>query len=326
MKVLQEFKKALMLSIALPILGMTSSAFAAESYQWTSSDKKTADETVKILTLNDEVMNAYLWLPEDYDANNDYAAVVMVHGCGGAHYKDNALQWTAKYVSGKYKVWGKLLNDKNLVALMIDSFSHRDVDGDVGGGVCGGDPLDRPAKIDPVSVRPADIAYGISWLKSRDDINADKIGVLGFSNGGTTSLVYANHESLETRADELLQNGKEWFNLPYAPEYQASTVVSMYPGCGLNGYSEATNGLFSDSFDTNTETFLYAASDDNSLPDDTLQKCHHLRMMDASSGLIDTNMQMSVVADTGHQFDYKEEDEVTVAKTINRILALFSSM
>lgn len=326
MRVLKELKKALVLSLALPAIGLTSSAYAADSYDWTSGDKKTADETVEILTVNDEVMNAYLWLPEDYDANQQYAAVVMVHGCGGAHYRDTPNQWTAKYVSGKYKVWGKLLNEQNMIALLVDSFTHRDVDGDVGGGVCGGDPLDRPAKIDPVSVRPADVAYGISWLKSRDDINDDKIGILGFSNGGTTSLVYANHESLQEREDELLQDGKEWFNLPYSAEYQASTVVSMYPGCGLNGYSQATNGVFSDSFDTNTETFLYAASDDNSLPDDTLQKCHNLRVLDAESGLTDTNMQMTVVANTGHQFDYKEEGEAPVAQTINRILALFGSM
>ena len=293
---------------------------------WSSSDKKTADETVDILTVNDEVMNAYLWLPENYDPNVQYPAVVMVHGCGGAHYRDAPDQWTAKYVSGKYKVWGKLLNQQNTIALLVDSFSHRDVNGDVGGGVCGGDPLDRPAKIDPVSVRPADIAHGIAWLKSRDDVDDEQIGVLGFSNGGTAALVFANHQNLEARNDTLLNEGKTWFNLPYNAEFQASTVVSLYPGCALNGYSNATQNLFSNQFKSNVDTFLMAASDDNSLPNDTIEKCHNLRMLDANNGIDDTNMQFKVIANTGHQFDYYEEDEVPVQKAMNRVLALFASM
>lgn len=312
-------KRLAMLMLMLP-------GFAQADWNWTSSDKKTADETVDILTINDEVMNAYLWLPENYDANLDYPAVVMVHGCGGAHYRDTPNQWTAQYVSGKYKVWGKLLNEQNTIALLVDSFTHRDVNGDVGGGVCGGDPLARPAKIDPVSVRPADIAAGVAWLKSRDDVSVEQIGVLGFSNGGTASLVYANHEDLDARSDDLLNEGKEWFNLPYQSEYQANTVVSMYPGCGLNGYSEATQNLFADDFNTNVETFLMAASNDNSLPDDTIEKCHNLSIMDASHSPENPNMQFNVVANTGHQFDYYEEDEQQVQKNINRILALFSSM
>lgn len=301
--------------------------FSATSFaNWTSSDKKTATETLEILNFQDEVMNAYLWLPEDYDPNLDYAAVIMVHGCGGAHYKDESDKWTAKYVSGKYKVWGKLLNDKNIIAVLVDSFTHRDVNGDVGGGVCGGDPLDRPSKVDPISVRPADILATIAYLKSRDDIETDKIGVLGFSNGGTSTLVAANHQSLDQRKQALMDSGKTWFNLPFSEQVKASTFVSLYPGCGLNGYSDATQDIFAQHFDSYTETYIYAASDDKSLPDDTLQKCQSLRLLDAQFHADNSGLQLNVVPATGHQFDYLEEDEVPVQRTINRILALFSTM
>ncbi|BDX05623.1 hypothetical protein MACH26_11440 [Planctobacterium marinum] len=310
-------RKLFMMSVLIPGL-----AFAG----WQSSDKKTADETVAILTSNDEVMNAYLWLPEGYDANNQYSAVVMVHGCGGAHYKDTADQWTAKYVSGKYKVWGKLLNEQNTIALLVDSFTHRDNNGDVGGGVCGGDPLERPTKIDPISVRPTDIAEGIAWLKSRDDINPDKIGVLGFSNGGTSALAFANHGMLASNEEQLQMDDKQWFNLPFDAQYQASTVISLYPGCALNGYSDATQDIFDDAFETNSESYIFAASDDDSLPDDTLEKCHNLALLDAGNGWETPNLQLNVVADTDHQFDYKENDEAPVEQTIARILALFGSM
>ncbi len=310
-------RKLLALFLMLPLFAQAG---------WQNSDKKTADETLAILTSNGEVMNAYLWLPEDHDPNQTYSAVVMAHGCGGAHYKDEPEKWTAQYVSGKYKVWGKLLNQQNMVALLVDSFSHRDEGGDVGGGVCGGDPLSRPAKIDPISVRPADIAEGIAYLKSRQDIDSGKIGVLGFSNGGTASLALANHESLSGQAPDLSNHGKVWFDLPFSPEYQASTFISLYPGCAMNGYQEASQGLFAQQFTTYAETFIFAASNDTSLPSDTPEKCDALRQLDASSGIMRSNMQLSFVEDTNHQFDYKENNEAASAKAINRILALFASM
>lgn len=310
-------KNWLLMLVVLPGL-----AFA----NWTSSDKKTPEETLEILDYQDELMNAYLWLPEDHDPNLEYSAVVMVHGCGGAHYKDIPEQWTAKYISGKYKVWGKLLNQQNIMVLMVDSFTHRDVNNDIGGGVCGGDPLDRPAKIDPISVRPADIAKGIEYLKSRDDVDADKVGVLSFSNGGTAALALANHAALVQKQQALMDAGKEWFNLPFDAAYQASTFVSLYPGCGLNGYTDATQGVLSNDFNTYAETFLFSASNDTSLPDDTLEKCAALRTMDAQHAPEQTNMQMRVVENTNHQFDYKEEDEQPVIRTIDRILSLFATM
>lgn len=312
--------KSIYLLLLLFVMPITANA------SWLYSDKKTPDETVEILTLNDELMNAYLWLPENYDPNTKYSAVVMAHGCGGAHYRDTPSQWVAKYVSGKYKVWGKLLNQNNTIALLVDSFTHRDNNLDVGGGVCGGDPLSRPNKIDPISVRPADIAFAVAWLKSRDDIAADKIGVLGFSNGGTSALVYANHQALVQQQQALEDAGKIGFGLPFEAQYQASTVVSFYPGCGLNGYSSASQNIFSDFFATNVETYLYGASDDHSLPSNTIEKCHALAALDAATHSDSANMQFNIVANSGHQFDYYEEDEVDVEKTIARVLAIFASM
>jgi dienelactone hydrolase len=211
-------------------------------------------------------------------------------------------------VSGKYKVWGKLLNERDIVVMLVDSFTTRDVDGDVGGGVCyTGDPLYRPGKIDPISVRPADIAAGISYVKSRSDFQTDRVGVLGFSNGGTSALVLANHEDLMKRSDVLNKSGKTWFDLPFNQEYQADLFVALYPGCGLNGYSNQTQDIFNDEFLTYTDTFLYIASDDRSLPANTKEKCQSLRLLDAGKSYDYPNMTMKVVENTDHQFDYKGE-------------------
>ena len=297
---------------------------------WQSTDKKTPDESVNINTYSGEAIKAYLWYPENFQAekaNKKYKAVVMAHGCGGAHYKDESDKWTAPYVAGKYKVWGKLLNEQDIVVMLVDSFSTRDDNGDVGGGVCDtSDPLDRPDKIDPVSVRPADIAAGISYIKSRSDFQTDKVGVFGFSNGGTSTLVLANHENLIERSNALKESGKKWFDLPFNEAYRADLFVALYPGCGLNGYSAATRDIFNDLFLTYTDTFLYIASDDTSLPANTKEKCQSLRLLDAEKTFDSPNMKMKVVVNTDHQFDYYEADEQPVKETIERILALFESM
>lgn len=297
---------------------------------WQSGDKKTPTQTLNIPTAAGEQLHAYLWLPEGYSPNETYKAVVLAHGCGGAHYKDEPAKWTKRYVAGKFKVWGKLLNEQNLIVLLVDSFTNRDDNGDIGGGVCSSSAtaLERPVRIDPVAVRPADIAYGIDYLKQHYPVS--KVGVMGFSNGGTAALVLANHANL-AQQDQAPQDGfldtslKQWFNLPFQANYQADLIVSLYPGCGLNGYSPLTQNSIQN-FDSYTDTFLYAASDDAALPSNTKQKCQSLAVEDANRSFESPNMMFKILVDTRHQFDYKENDEATVAATIQRILALFVSM
>ena len=166
----------------------------------------------------------------------------------------------------------------------------------------------------------------MSWLKNRDDVNPNKIGVLGFSNGATSALVLSNHKMLNEQAAQLAEAVKSHFVLPYESQYQANTIVALYPGCGLNGYQPATQNIFADNFDSNTEVFLFVASQDTHLPDDTLTQCHGLRNLDAQSAAAQTNLQMRVVPDTDHQFDYKQAQQPAVAQAIRRILALFGSM
>jgi len=294
---------------------------------WQYSDKKVPDQESFINTESGSTIKVYTWYPDNYGSDKEYNAVVMAHGCGGAHYKDEPDKWTSKYISGKYKVWGKLLSDKNLVVILVDSFTTRDEGGDVGGGVCSSsDSLARPTKIDPVSVRPADIAHAIKYLRENGDIAINKVGVLGFSNGGTSALVLANHKDLERRNKELAYEGKIWFDISFIREYQADLIVSMYPGCALNGYSQETQGIFYEQFSTYTDTFLIAASDDTSLPDNTKEKCKNLRVLDAYSSFENSNMKTKVVENTNHQFDYKEIDEAPVEDAVKSIISLFESM
>jgi len=308
------------------ILSIILSIYAVAS--WSSSDKKTPDETIEFKQLDtNETLRGYLWLPKDYQADQKYKAIVLAHGCGGAHYKDDPDDWVAKYVAGKYKVWGKLLSDRGFIVLLEDSFTTRDENGDVGGGVCGSeDALDRPQKIDPISIRPGDIASAIAYLKSRDDVIFDRVGVLGFSNGATSALVLSNHKDLQARKDDLIQNGKKIFNLPFEDKYKASIIIALYPGCGMNGYKSETQDIFTNRFVTYTDTYLFMASNDSILPEDTKFQCNRLRVYDAYKDDNSTNMQVITVKDTDHQFDYYESDKEQVKRAIRRVINLFESM
>lgn len=312
-----------MLKNIFSLLLVSSYVFAS----WSSQDKKAPDDTLYIPTKNSEILKTYIWYPDNFDTNKNYSAVVMAHGCGGVHYKDEPSKWTAKYIAGKYKVWAKLLNDEDILVVLVDSFTTRDVNGDVGGGVCSSnDALGRPSKIDPISVRPADIAYTIKTLRDSNNFNINKVGVLGFSNGGTSALVLANHQDLINRNNEISSKNKQWFNLPFSDEFKADIIVSMYPGCGLNGYTEKTKNIFLNNFSTYTQTFLFAASNDTSLPANTKEKCLKLRVLDSNSAINYTNMQTTILKDTNHQFDYKENDKEQVQTTLKRIISLFKSM
>lgn len=292
------------------------------SIDLTAIKGKIPDKTLSIKEVEtNETLRAYLWLPNNYTPNKKYPAVVMAHGCGGAHYKDDPKYWNAQYVAGKYKFWGALLNREGFIVLLVDSFTTRD-NNDVGKGVCNtSNPLDRPSKIDPVSIRPADIASGIAYLKSRSDVDKNRVGVLGFSNGATSALVFANHTNLLKREEELIAEGKKFFDLPLEDKYKADVIIALYPGCGLNGYSPETQNIFKDNFEVDTPTYLFMASNDHILPADTKSKCTNLENLNNNS-----LFHLEEVPNTDHQFDYYERDEKPVQEVIYKILNIFETM
>ena len=299
---------------------------AGAQADWSAQDKESPHQSLSIASLDGEKLNAYLWMPKPDARGRKYPAVVMAHGCGGAHYRDEPRFWNARYVAGKYKVWGKLLSERGFMVLLVDSFSTRD-DDDVGKGVCDSkNPLGRPARIDPVSVRPRDIAAGIAYLKQRRDIDADRIAVLGFSNGATAALVLAAQPSLFERRAQLAASGQRWFDLAPDERFRPALVVALYPGCGLNGYTPATRGLFRKRFQSAPPSWIFMASDDHRLPPDTRRKCLKLQKLDQQKKTKSAPLQLVTVPHSDHQFDYYENDEAPVRAAMAQILALFAAM
>ena len=101
-----------------------------------------------------------------------YPAVVVLHGCNG--------------VSQNTFVWARRLASWGYAALIINSFNPRGLQ-----QVCDG------SRALPGAERAQDAFEAAAYLRSRSDIDAGRIAVLGYSHGGWTALNASTEKSSE---------------------------------------------------------------------------------------------------------------------------------
>jgi dienelactone hydrolase len=109
-----------------------------------------------------------LWLPP---GNGPFPAVLVMHSCGGI--TDSHRAWAGRLVG-----WG-------YAALIVDSFGPRN--------------QRRTCDCDdciPARVRAQDAHNAATYLRTLPDIQADRIGIIGFSHGGSTTLWAAIGEEI----------------------------------------------------------------------------------------------------------------------------------
>jgi carboxymethylenebutenolidase len=70
------------------------------------------------------------------------------------------------------------------VALLVDGFGPRGYP--AGFGRHSYDS--RPAELNEVTIRPLDAYGALAWLRARDDVDGARIGLQGWSNGGSATL------------------------------------------------------------------------------------------------------------------------------------------
>jgi carboxymethylenebutenolidase len=111
-------------------------------------------------------------------------AVMMMHGRGGAYSSAAKGRYDAATLSKRHRAWGTLWAANGYVAVLVDGFSPR--------GYPAGFPRfsydTRPAEVNEVDVRPLDAYGALTWLRTRSDIDASRIGLQGWSNGGSAAL------------------------------------------------------------------------------------------------------------------------------------------
>jgi dienelactone hydrolase len=183
---------------------VTAFVFAATAL-WFSGTGVAAQEVVHFPSLEDNgpgqpstVLDGYLFRPAD---DGRHPAIVGLHGCSGMFSRANGL------VAQIYRQWADELTRRGYVFLLVDSFGPRHH-----GEMCSIDGFDSGL----YRQRPKD-AYGALWyLQAQLFVRGDRVGVIGWSQGGATVLNSIGTQSLGRPAQ--------------LPQGDFRAAVAFYPG------------------------------------------------------------------------------------------------
>lgn len=148
-----------------------------------------------------EVLPAF-WLPAtNQDGRAPQPAVVALHGCGGLYARSGSL-------STRYRETGARLHAAGYGVLLPDSLGARGVR-----EICS---TRYGARTVSVALRVQDARAATAWLAAQPGVDAQRIGVQGWSNGASTALqLLAQRQARPDTADVPLAG-----------------VAVFYPGCG----------------------------------------------------------------------------------------------
>jgi dienelactone hydrolase len=149
----------------------------------------------------------FLYTPATVKPNS--TAVVLMHGIGGLYnrYGEQRI----------YFEYAEMLANQGITVLVIDSHSSR------GMGVAN----QTTATNVTVHTFVADVYNGLEYLKSLPHVNKDKIGLMGFSKGGLTTIL-----ATETRYRDAVSPTKANF----------AFHIPIYPGCQTFTKNPKLNG------------------------------------------------------------------------------------
>lgn len=142
-------------------------------------------------------LTGLLWRP---DGDAPHPAIVMMHGCGGMTTARGAL-------TGRHRDWAERFRANGYVVLHVDSFRPRGLR-----SIC----ETRGRDIQPGRERARDAYAALAFLQARPDVRADKVALLGWSNGGSTVLRTIDLAAA-TRPRDLA--------------HDFAAAVAFYPGC-----------------------------------------------------------------------------------------------
>lgn len=161
-------------------------------------------------------LTGYLFIPGSGPA--PHPAVVMLHGRAGPYSSLAKGVYSATTLSKRHKEWGEFWAARGYYALLVDSFAPRGYPEGFGKGSY----KDRPPEVSEQTVRPLDAYGALRYLRRHSkEVNGDRIGVQGWSNGGMTVLV-----TMSDRSPGIVK-----------PGFRAA--IAEYPGCGMDAVSGA---------------------------------------------------------------------------------------
>jgi dienelactone hydrolase len=143
-------------------------------------------------------IDAWLLRPK---GDGPFPAIIVLHGCAGLYRRQRT------ELAPRDREYAERFVAQGYVVLMPDSFSARGVD-----QICS--RHDRPVR--PSYERNRDTYGALVWLSGQPYVRADRVGLLGWSNGAMTVLAAVAHETRSRPAD-------------LAHDFRVA--VAFYPGC-----------------------------------------------------------------------------------------------
>jgi len=210
-------------------------------------------------------ITGWLWRPA---ATGAAPAVVLLHGCHG--------------VSASTHRWAAWFRERGYAALVVDSWTPR--------GMTEGC---SPASADLANTERLDDAVGaLRFLHSRDWVDRERIGVIGWSNGGVFAMALVNgpsHERARARG----------VTLP-SPGFRAA--VGVYPGgCFSLVREQVVRPLL----------VLIGGADDWTLPGPCVEMVEAMRGRGADARIV-------VYPGAVHYFDVEEQPRAYLPDVENR--------
>ncbi len=138
------------------------------------------------------------WFYAPSGATPPYPAIVFLHGCSGIGIGGG--------ISATYGAWARHLNEAGYAVLAFDSARPRGFS-----TTCGL----RQARRTMLRTRPADAYGALTYLQARADIAPDRIGLMGWSQGGGIVLLSVNTASIGRPTP--------------APGHDFKAAVALYP-------------------------------------------------------------------------------------------------
>lgn len=190
---------------------------ASNAEQVGAKERVPVPERVTFMSADGRTMLVgYLYKPATMPAAR-VPAVVMMHGRAGAYSNRANGVYKASTLSLRHKAWGRKWAEAGYIAILVDGFGPR--------GYPQGFPRfsynRRPHELSEVTVRPLDAYGALAYLRTRSDVIPDRIGLQGWSNGGSAAI---STMSMNPPADASPATGTG---------FRAALI--FYPGCGLKG-------------------------------------------------------------------------------------------
>ena len=182
--------------------GLGTQAWAQEVVHFESRDLTASGAPVRL---------SGLWFAPR-DPARQVGAMIGLHGCGGLWSSSASSTESARQMSQRHAQMAALLVREGYAVLMLDSFTTRDRPR----GICA-------EKIGQRSItqtnRRRDLLAALDWVAARPGVARSKIGVLGWSHGG--SAVLAGSDAAHAEVAQFVAQGGA----------KPAVAVAFYPGC-----------------------------------------------------------------------------------------------